>query len=202
MSDAAQDRPSGVPHRDFLEAALSAAGEWTRYADPKVLGVLVLLGLGINDLVGHAGRFVHPHEPVTARCVLLDASGHTCEGIAATTLFFVACVLAALVVVFVTSALFSRLRMKTVLGRKDVDAGAPRSLFFFSEIRRFTSQEEYAAAVLATSEHDLLRDVAGQVYELSAVAHKKHVATQRAYLAALAFLVAWVAGRVLLSMVS
>src|SRR4051794_5292868 len=134
---------AGIPHRDFLERALVTAGEWTRYADPKALGVLVLLGLGVKDLIDHAGRFVHPHEPATAACGVLDANGHTCGGIASTALFFLACALAVVVVAFVTHALFSRLTLRGLLGREHDDA-LPRSRFFFGEVSRYNTQEAYA----------------------------------------------------------
>jgi hypothetical protein len=188
MGSGAEDRP-GVAHRDFLQAALGAAGEWTRYADPKVLGVLVLLGFGINDLIEHADRFVHPHKPESV------------ESIAATSLFFVACVLAAFVVLFVTTALFSRLKVKALLGQER-GGGKPASLFYFGEVRRYPSEDIYADAVLSATEQDLLRDVAGQVYQVSDVCYRKHIATQRAYVTAIAFLFAWVIGRIVLSTVT
>src|SRR3712207_7287384 len=53
---------------------------------------------------------------------------------------------AALVVVFVTFALFSRLSLSDLLGIDDEDQ-SPKSRFFFSEISRYGSQEKYATAV-------------------------------------------------------
>jgi hypothetical protein len=53
--------------------------------------------------------------------------------------------------------------------------------------------------VLATKEIDLLRYLAGQVYEVSKVCHAKHLATQRAFALALLFLAAWACARLLLA---
>jgi hypothetical protein len=190
--------PPGLDHRGFLERALTAAGEWTRYSDAKALGVLFVLGLGLKDLLDHASRLVHPHEPNSAKCRILGAAGHTCAGIGASVAFVVACAFAALVVGFVTHALFSRMTLKGLLGQERDEDGI-RSNFFFAEVRRYGSQEAYAQAVLATKEIDLLRDLAGQVYEVSKVCHAKHLATQRAFALALLFLAAWACARLLLA---
>lgn len=195
---AAGREPAGIPHREFLEKALTSAGEWTRYADPKALGVLVLLGIGVKDLLDRASRFVHPREPAAAACDVINVAGHTCRGLGATTLFVVACLLATIVVGFVTHALFSRITLKGLLGLEKGET-LPRSRFFFGEVRRYGSQEAYAQDVLSRPQHELLRDIAGQVYEVSKVCQTKHMATQRAYFALGAFLIAWVAARVLLS---
>ena len=37
--------------RDFAEKALADAGQWTRFADPKALAALALLGLGLANLL-------------------------------------------------------------------------------------------------------------------------------------------------------
>src|ERR1041384_2066327 len=73
-----------IEHAEFLQRALTSAGEWTRHADPKALAVLALLGLGVKDLVDHAQRFVRPHEAKSATCDVINSAGHTCGGIAAT----------------------------------------------------------------------------------------------------------------------
>jgi hypothetical protein len=52
--------------------------------------------------------------------------------------------------------------------------------------------------VMKREEHELLRDIAGQVYEISKVCQAKHMATKRAYAALIAFLVVWAIARVLL----
>lgn len=160
--------------------------------------MLVLLGLGVADLVDHAGRLLHPHDPATAKCSVVSVTGHTCAGIGATASFVVACVLAAFVVGFVTRALFSRMTLSGLLGHEKRQEGI-KSRFFFAEVRRYGSQEAYAQAVLAAKSPELLRDVAGQVYEVSKVCHIKHLASQRAFALALLFLVAWAAARILLA---
>jgi hypothetical protein len=188
----------GIPHRDFLERALVAAGEWTRYSDPKALGVLVVLGIGLNDLLDHASRFVHPHEAHADNCH--GWAGHSCQAIASLGLFILAVLLAAAVVAFVTHALFSRMTLKGLLGEEHDDP-RPKSRFFFGEVSRYGSQEAYAQAVLAKTEYELLRDMAGQVYEVSTISQIKHMAVQRAYAAALAFLAVWVVARTVLTTV-
>jgi hypothetical protein len=193
-----QAAPLGIPHREFLERALAAAGEWTRFTDPKALGVLVLLGLGAKDLLDHAARFVHPHERATDRCGLASSAGHSCQGVGATALFVLACLLAAVVVFFVTRALFPRITLKGLLG-EETRSGLPTSRFFFAEVGRYGSQEAYAQAVLATKPHELLRDVAGQVWEISRVCTLKQRAVRHAYGWALIFLIVWALSRVLLA---
>ena len=193
------DAPSGISHPEFLQSALGAAGEWTRYADPKALGVLVLLGLGLTDLTSQAGRFVHPHQSNKAVCGLVDSHGHTCAGLAATGSFFLAGALAAVIVIFVTLALFSRMTLRGILG-VDHDESQPKSRYFFAEVCRYGSEGDYATAVLAQTEDALLREMAGQVYQVSVVCEKKHKATQRAYVLTVLFLIVWAAGRILLAL--
>lgn len=176
--------PPPIQHREFLERALISAGEWTRFADAKAVGVLVLLGFGIKDLIDHAGAFIHPHA----------SRGE----IAATVLFIAACVFAALVVAFVTHALFSRLSAKGLLGLERNET-RPQSRLFFGEVSRYGSQTAYTQAVLAQKPHELLSDIAGQVYEISCICRTKHAATQRAYALGLLFLITWASARIVLA---
>src|SRR5690349_25170330 len=74
----------GIETKDFLERALAAASEWTRHADPKVLAVLILLGLGPKDLVDHSRRLLAPHEPKATTCDLISVTRHTSAGLIAT----------------------------------------------------------------------------------------------------------------------
>jgi hypothetical protein len=191
----------GMSHRDFLERALVAAGEWSRFADPKLLGVLVLLGLGVTDLVDHGGRFLHPHDPVTAKCdVAVRVASHSCAGILATTSFVASTLLAAATVLFLTPGLFPRLRMRGLLPG-DHESGPITSMFFFNEVARHGSQQAYRVAVNARTEQELLDDIAGQVYEISKVTAVKYAAAQRAFVFVILFLVAWATARVALSLV-
>lgn len=191
----------GIPHRDFLERALTAAGEWSRYADPKLLAVLVLLGLGVKDLLDNARRFLHPHEPETAACGLVGAEGHSCAGLVATTGFVVAAALAVVVVLLLTHGLFPRTKLRGLL-KGDEDDGPIKSRFFFGEVARYGSQKAYIGAVRALSEQKLLDDFASQVYEVSKTAAIKHRAAQRAFAVVLAFLTTWALARIALSAVA
>jgi hypothetical protein len=194
-------QPPGIPHRDYLERALVAAGEWLRFADPKLLGVVVLLGLGLSDLIDNSGRFLRPHEAASDTCGLISTSGHSCAGIGATTCFFGAAVLAVVTVLWITGGLFSQLTMRGLLAG-DRESGPINSQFFFGEVARHGSQDAYRAAVKSKSEAQLLDDLAGQVYEVSSIAARKHRAAQNAFLAVLAFLALWAVARVLLSTVA
>jgi hypothetical protein len=194
--------PPEISHREFVERALVAAGEWSRFADPKLLGVLVLLGLGAKDLIDHGGRSLHPHEAAHARChLIINAAGHSCAGLVATAGYVAAAALAGLTVLFLTHGLFSRLRMRGLLfGER---AASPiHSLFYFGEIARHGSQEAYRVALKSKTEQQLFDDMAGQIYEVSKVAAEKHRSAQRAYMAVMAFLIVWAAARLALSMTS
>jgi hypothetical protein len=201
MTGGEEQRPrahSGVETRDFLERALIANSDWTRYADPKAIAVLVLLGLGVKDLVDNTGRILEPHEPATNACGLIDVSGHSCSGLIATSSGVGAAVVAGLVVFLVSKALFPRLRMRGLLPG-DEAKGPIRSSLFFGEVAKYNSQDTYRAKVRTQSPHELLDDLAGQVYEISTIARDKHLATQRAYVAVIAFLVLWALSRVSLA---
>lgn len=162
--------------------------------------MLVLLGLGTKDLVDHSGALAAPHEPPTSSCALIDVSGHTCGGLVATSAGLAAALLAVATVLCVSRALFPRLKMRGLLPG-DHEKGPINSRFYFGEVARFNSQEAYRASVKAQKPSELLDDLAGQVYEVSKVAADKHAATQRAYVAVLLFLVAWVVARVALASV-
>lgn len=169
-----------VPHAKFFEKALTAAGEWTRFADPKLLGVLVLLGLGVSNIVARAGPLWDAHK---------DASFW---GWAATSAFVVSAVIAVLVVLFVSRGLFPRTTPQA-------DAGT--SLFFFAGIATFKTPEEYEQKVRSKTAEQLESEVARQAWEVSTVAVEKHACTKLAYHFVIAFLVAWVVARLALSFV-
>jgi hypothetical protein len=196
MADEAQHPEIG--HAEFLQRALVSAGEWTRHADPKALAVLALLGLGVKDLVDHAQRFLHPHEAKTVTCDIVNAAGHTCGGIVATSAFVLAAIVAGGTTILVTHGLFSRLNMRGLLPGHE-DESPIKSVFYFGEVARFNTQEAYRAAVMCKTRHELLADLAGQVFEVSKIASDKHRATQRAFLAVLIFLVIWVIARIALA---
>lgn len=183
-------------HRDFLERALTSAGEWARFADPKALAVLVIMGLGLQDLVSRSHAFLLPANRAHDECPVLSVDGQSCTQVVGTAGYCAAAAAAAavLVVLLVTAAVFPRLR----LGRRK-DAG-PKSVFYFENVARHQSAAEYAAAVRSKSAEELETDLAGQVYAVSVVASRKHKYTTRAYLAVLAFLLFWVVARVALGL--
>jgi len=186
MSPAEPPDQQHYSHHAFLERALTSAGEWTRYADPKGLGVLVLLGLGTADLLNRAGQLVHP-------------TGGQWPAIA-TACFVIATLAAACAVVFVTQTLFPRLSLSGLLPSDRRAHGKPQSHFYFAEVAKHSDQQAYFDSVRSQDLDALLRDVAGQVYEISVVASCKHRAARRAYVAAVLFLAAWVAARICLAL--
>ncbi len=95
----------GISHKEFFEKALTAAGEWTRYADPKVTGVAAFLSFGVTDLLRNAGQLFH------------GLSDNTFSEWLTTTCFLGACLFAALSILFITLALFPRLNPKSLFGK-------------------------------------------------------------------------------------
>jgi hypothetical protein len=167
-------------HAAFFEKALAAGSEWTRFADPKLVGVLALLSLGIANLINEARALWDAHGDGSAWGWI------ACGG------FVAAGVLAATTVVCASIGLFPRTR------RSD---DAP-SLLFFGGIASMESPGAYEAAVRAKSAAELEREVAHQAWEVARIAAKKHRWARRAYGTVIAFLIAWVAARVALSFVS
>lgn len=171
---------AGTPHGKFFEKALTAAGEWARFADPKLFGVLVFLGLGVSDLVKRAGPLWHAH------------GDESCWGWVATISFTAACALAAVVVATASFGLFPRTERK-----------APQrpSLFFFAGIAEHDTPEAYERAVRGLNETEMESHVAHQAWEVSKVAQVKHQWAKVSYKAVLAFLTAWAIARTGLSFV-
>jgi Family of unknown function (DUF5706) len=164
---------------EFVEKALSAAGEWARFADPKLFGVLAFLGLGVASLVSHG----HP---------LWDAhKQHTVWGWLATGAFVTAAALAVLTVVFATLGLFPR-----------VDLQHGTSLFYFGGIAGYKTPDAYEAAVRAKTASQLESELANQAWEVAQIARRKHTWARRGYYAVIGFLVAWVLARVALTFVA
>jgi len=168
------------PHAKFFEKALTAAGEWTRFADPKLLGVLVLLGLGVSNIVSRAGMLWNAQN------------AGWFWGWVATAAFVASAFLAVLVVLFVSLGLFPR-----TTRRED----ARTSLFFFAGVASFAKPDDYEMAVRAKTEEQLESELAHQAWEVSHVAVKKHFWTKLAYHGVVVFLAAWVTARVALAFV-
>lgn len=177
--------------RKFLEKALTSAGEWTRFADPKALGVLVILGLGVKDLVGRSRAFLLPPDTRGADCGFLSVSGQSCGEVVALASYCLAAVMAALVVLFVTVAVFPRLQLTRSRPSND-----DWSLFYFEDIAKQDSAHAYESAVRHKSASELESELARQVHAISVVASRKHRFTKRAYLSVVAFLGLWVVARV------
>jgi len=170
------DKDNGVSHKEFFEKSLTAAGEWTRFADPKALGVAVFLSFGVTDLLSRTGDLYHG---------LSDNS--SLEWV--TTLCFLAACFFALATVFcVSSALFPRVTPK-----------GPRSLFFFGSVAGICEPEEYERQVREKTPQELESQIAHQAWNVARTASTKHWWTQWAYRSLLAFLAIWVISRVALS---
>lgn len=168
-----------MSHEEFFQKALTAAGEWTRFADPKALGVVVFLSFGAADLVQNANQ------------VFFGFAKNGFLEWFSTISFMVACIIALVTVFFVSFALFPRLEPK----------GEP-SLFFFGGIARFEEPSEYEQEVKSKTLQELESDFANQAWNVSKVAVKKHRLTQLAYICVVLFLVLWTTTRVVASFVS
>jgi uncharacterized membrane protein len=175
---------TGISHKEFFEKALTAAGEWTRFADPKALGVAVFLSFGANDLIRNARRlffgvpvFGFPEDGTWPEWWVSVA-------------FLGACLFGVLTVVFVSAALFPRLTPK-----------GPDSLFFFGSIAQIKDPAEYEQQVRAKSPQDLESQIAIQVWNIAKTANKKHRMTQWAYRCLIVFFICWVVARVAVSFI-
>jgi hypothetical protein len=169
-----QDASAGA---DFAEKALASGAEWARFADPKLFGVLVFLGLGVADLVEYAHRLWDAHN------------GPSAWGWLATVSFVIAAALAVLTVTCTTLGLFPRMK----------SAGTGRSLFYFGGIATFASPRDYEAAVRDRTPEELERELIDQAWEIARIARYKLDWARRGYLAVVAFLAAWAVARIALS---
>lgn len=168
-----------MTHNEFFEKALTAAGEWTRFADPKALGVAVFLSFGVNDLMRNASRLFFGFTENSG----LEWLTTVC--------FIGACLLGLSTVVCISLALFPRLEPK-----------GPNSLLFFGDIAQFNDPEEYECEVRDKTSQELDSRIASQAWDVAKTAATKHWWTQMAYLSLLVFLFFWVIGRVALSFVN
>lgn len=180
VSEMSVDGDNGISHKEFFEKALTAAGEWTRFADPKALGVAVFLSFGANDLLRNAERLYFGFSKNNSALEWL-----------LTVCFVGACLLAVLTVSAVSCALFPRLKPK-----------GPRSLFFFGGVAQFEGPEEYECEVREKTPQQLQSHIARQVWNVAKAADAKHWWTQWAYRFLLLFFACWVVARIALSFVS
>jgi Family of unknown function (DUF5706) len=179
-----ESEESGISHKEFFDKALTAAGEWTRYADPKALGVAVFLSFGANDLIRHVRRLFFGFPVVDF------PKGGTWLEWWVSVAFLGACLLAALTVIFVSAALFPRLTPK-----------GPASLFYFGSVAQSKDPKEYEQQVRAKTSEELESQIASQVWNVARTADKKHRMTRWAYIFLIAFFICWVIARVLSSFV-
>ena len=179
MSD---ENDNGIPHKEFFEKALAAAGEWTRFVDPKALGVAVFLSFGANDLIRNARRLFFGFPIVN-----FPKDGTWWEWWVSAA-FLCACLFAVLTVIFVSAALFPRLTPR-----------GPNSLFYFGSIAQIKDPREYEQQVRAKTPQELESQIADQVWNVARTADKKHRMTRWGYRFLIAFFVCWVVARVALS---
>ena len=137
MANKAED-PS-ISYKEFFEKALTAAGDWARYVDPKVIGVAAFLGFGVIDLLDNAEQLYYG----------FSANGRS-EWLT-TTCFLGACLFAAISILSIAFALVPRLNPK-----------GPPSLYFFGGIATFKDANEYEQEVRQQTPRELESHIACQ----------------------------------------
>lgn len=172
MSPKGED--TGMSHKEFFEKALTVAGEWTRFADPKALGVAVFLSFGANDLIRSTRQLFFG----------FSADGTWLQWVISAA-FLGACASAIIAVGFISAALFPRLKPK-----------GPNSLFYFGSIAQVSDPETYEQEVRKLGAQELESQIAHQAWNVATTAATKHKWTQRAYFGLLLFVALWVFGRV------
>jgi hypothetical protein len=170
-----ENEDASMSHKEFLEKALTGAGEWVRYADPKALGVAVFLTFGATDLLRNSERLYHgfTKNSVPEWIMTLSLLGAFMFGITT--------------VVCISLAVFPRLKPK-----------GPRSLFYFGGIAQVTGPEEYEQEVRKMGPQELESQIAHQAWNVAKLAETKHRWSKRAYFSLLVSFAFWVAGRIAL----
>jgi hypothetical protein len=159
-----------------LERTTERFAGWVQFADAKAAGVLVLLGLGLADLLDHAGRLSHAHRLTSA------------WGTLASVALWAALALALVTVVETSRALFPRI------------APVRKSAFFFGSVAEYKSGAEYASALTELSLPQATEQLAEQAWELSRIASRKFARLRLSYWFVLAFLAAWALARTALAL--
>jgi len=180
--DRAAPAASALGPGEFFDKARGTASEWARFADPKVLVVFILLGLGFADLIKNANALIDAHHQ---------------GGVAGWTAalgFLSACALAVVTVGCASVALFPRTHVQSAAD------GTP-SLYFFGGIAALPDAASYERAVRERSATELESELAQQAWEVSRIAVAKLQWTKRAYAAVIVFLVVWALARIALSFV-
>jgi hypothetical protein len=163
---------TGKDDVEILKWTVERFASWVQFGDAKAGAVLLLLGLGLTDLLGKAGRLEHAHR-------LKSDWGDVATGS-----FILALALAAVVVLKGSRALFPRLKATTP------------SIFYFGSASEYASGPAYKADVVSLSRDAQTTHLAEQAWELARIAHQKFHRTRHAYWFAVAFLAAWSAARI------
>ncbi len=166
----------------LYEKSVERFSQWVQFEDAKASAVLVLVGLGLVDLLGHAGRLIDAH--------LLRSD----FGLGATAFFATAIASAAVAVFFVIYALMPRYTL-TPLRRKP----AEESVFFFGSVALW-SRQGYQDRVASMSPDDLEREMASEAWQLARIADRKVKLAGWAYAFVILFLISWALARVTLSL--
>jgi hypothetical protein len=172
----ASDQEPSAQAVEALERTVDRFGGWVQFGDAKAGGVLVLLGLGMTDLLDHAGLLAHAHE-MRSRW-----------GIVASVMFWLALASGVIVVVEASRALFPRVKART------------HSAFFFGSVAEYESGTSYAAVATRLSPEQVAEQMAEQAWELARIARRKFARTRKAYGVALVFLAAWALARCALAL--
>ena len=163
------------PHLDFLYRASQTIDTAVQFADAKVGGVVLILGIGILDLFRHVRDFLDARD-------LSPLWG------------WVACIACLIAVV---AAIATVLQVgRTMFPRRR----ASSSLYFFGVVASYPSPQEYADKVWFSRERELFDSMAMQAWNLAAIATEKYIHLRLAYGAALVFAAFWALARLGLSL--
>jgi hypothetical protein len=165
--------------RDFFEKALADGGQWIRFADPKALAALALLGLALSNLLSVARPLIDAHK----------ANG--VAGWIATAAFWLAISCAVAAVLDVVHVLFPRIQRV---------ASTRTPLYFFASVAAFQTPAHYEAEVRARSARELESEIAAQAWEVGRIATVKHKHAKAALRWVMVFLGCWAVARVALAL--
>lgn len=164
------------PHLDFLYRAAQTIDSQVQFADAKVSGVVLILGIGLADLLRQTRSFLDARD-------LSPAYGW---------LSTIACLIAVL------AALATVIQVgRTLFPRRRPALG---SLFFFGAVAAYDSPEKYAEKVWFSRERELFDAMATQAWNLATIAANKYRHLRLAYTSALVFAIFWALARLGLSL--
>ena len=164
------------PHLDFLYRASMTMDTAVQFADAKVGGVVLILGIGILDLFRHVRDFLDARD-------LSPFWG------------WVSCISCLIAVI---AALATVLQVgRTLFPRRRPGLG---SLYFFGVVASYPSPREYGDKVWFSRERELFDTMATQAWNLANIASEKYRHLRLAYGAALVFAAFWALARLGLSL--